>query len=370
MLLADLGAEVVRVEAPHRPDIIRAMPPFTAATSAWHGLLNRSKRSLALDLKQPGAVEIVKRLVQTYDIVLEQFRPGVMARLGIGYETLRQVNPSLIYCALTGYGQTGPYKDRAGHDINYLALAGIMSHSGRREAGPPPLGIQVADVGAGSLGAVAGILAAVIHRYQTGEGQLVDISMFDGAVAWNSLAASHYLVGGQDPEQESTLLNGGTFYDFYRTADDRYLAVGCLEPKFWAGFCQAVGRPDLAGHRLEAGLETQQRVKGELQTIMASRSLEEWLAIFAKVDVCVEPVLTTSEMIDHPQTQARRLIVEVPGEDGAGQRQVASPFKFSATPPVYKHTGPALGQHTREVLEEIGYTGEEISQLQAAGLFD
>ncbi|RME48583.1 MAG: CoA transferase, partial [Caldilineae bacterium] len=245
MMLADLGADVVRVEAPHRPDMVRLTPPFDGETSAWHALLNRNKRAIALDLKRPGAAEAVKRLVQTYDIVLEQFRPGVMERLGIGYDALRAVNPRLIYCAITGYGQTGPYRHRAGHDNNYLSLAGVMSHTGRRETGPVPLGVQVADVGGGSFGAVTGVLAAVIHRSQTGEGQFVDISMFDMSVAWNAVAVAHYLVGGENPDYESMWLNGGSFYDYYRTADGRYLSVGSLEPKFWAGFCEAIERPEL-----------------------------------------------------------------------------------------------------------------------------
>jgi len=370
MMLADLGADVLRVEAPHRPDIVRALPPRDGHGSAWHALLNRSKRSLALDLKQPGAVDIVKDLVKTYDIVLEQFRPGVMARLGIEYETLNQVNPGLIYVAISGYGQTGPYKERAGHDINYLALAGVMSHTGRQETGPIPLGVQVADVGGGSLGAVAGILAAVIHRQQSGEGQFVDISMFDAAIAWHGPVVSHFLVGNQEPTWESWLLNGGSFYDFYRTADGRYLSVGSLEPKFWQGFCQAIGRPDL----IETGWRTddlagQQKLKAEVKKVIAGRTFEEWRSIFAALDVCVEPVLTIAEMVDHPQTQARQMIVDVPQAGGATQRQVGSPFKFSKSQPTYKHTGTELGQHTPAVLAELGYSQAKIEQLEAAGVF-
>jgi crotonobetainyl-CoA:carnitine CoA-transferase CaiB-like acyl-CoA transferase len=370
MMLADLGADIVRVEAPHRPDVVRAMPSFGGEMSAWHALLNRSKRSLALDLKKPGAADVVKDLVKTYDIVLEQFRPGVMDRLGVGYEALGQVNPRLIYCALTGYGQTGPYRDRAGHDNNYLALAGVMNHTGRKESGPLPLGVQVADVGGGSFGAITGILAAVIHRLQTGEGQFVDISMFDGAVAWNAPVTSHYLVGGQNQEWESMRLNGGSYYDFYRTSDGRYLSVGSLEPKFWTGFCQAIERPDL----VEDGFKTddlarQQTLKLEIQKTVGSRTFDEWISIFAKIDVCVEPVMTVSEMVDHPQTQSRQMIVEVPKPDGTSQRQVGSPFKFSKNKPTYKHTGPSLGQHTTEVLAEIGYSQEKIGQLREAGVF-
>ena len=369
MILADLGAEVLRVEAPHRPDPVRLFPPFDGDTSAWHAVLNRSKRSIALDLKQPAAVEVVKRLLQSYDIVLEQFRPGVMDRLGIGYESLRAVNPRLIYCALTGYGQTGPYRDRAGHDINYLALAGVMSHTGRKESGPTPLGVQVADVGGGSFGAVIGILAAVIERWQTGQGQFVDISMLDASIAWNTLAASEYLASGQNPDYETGWLNGGSFYNFYRTRDGRYLSVGSLEPKFWAGFCQAIGRPDLIESGYERDLETQKALQADIQKIIASRTLDEWLDRFAKVDVCVEPVLTVEEMIEHPQTQARQMIVETPKQDGSGQRQVGSPYKFSRSRPTYKHTGAALGAHTDEVLAEAGYSAEEVEALRAAGVF-
>ncbi len=367
MTLADLGADVLRVEAPHRPDLIRAMPPLDGDTSAWHALLNRNKRSITLNLKKPEAVAVVKRLVRRYDIVLEQFRPGVMDNLGIGYNALKAVNSQLIYCALTGYGQTGPYKDRAGHDANYLALSGIMSHTGRADSGPLPLGVQIADVGGGSFGAVTGILAAVVHRQQTGEGQFVDISMFDGAVAWNAMPATLYLVGGQNPQPEGMPLNGGSFYDFYRTRDGRYFSVAGLEPKFWAGFCQAIERPDLIAQNNFFDLESQAALKAEIRRTIAARSFDEWMAVFETLDICVEPVLSVEEMAAHPQTQARQMIVEVPKPDGSAQRQVGSPFKFSGGRPVYKHIGAQLGEHTEEILLEMGYSRKEIQVLQDAG---
>ena len=367
MMLADLGADVVRVEAPNRPDLVRFMPPFDGDISAWHGVLNRNKRSIALDLKQPGAVEVVKRLVQSYDIVLEQFRPGVMDRLGIGYEVLRQVNPALIYCAVTGYGQSGPYRERAGHDNNYLALAGVMSHTGRRSEGPPPLGVQVADIGGGSFGAITGILAAVIQRQASGEGQFVDISMFDMAVAWHTHIVSHTLIGGETPEREVLPLNGGSYYEYYQTRDSRYLAVGSLEPKFWRGFCEAISRPELVEPGLSQDWDVQQALKAEIRDTIAGRTLNEWMAVFEELDVCVEPVLTIPEMLEHPQTQARQMIVEVPKAEGGHQRQVASPYKFSRSRPVYKHAGVALGAHTEEVLAEAGYTEVEIQELRADG---
>lgn len=369
MLLADLGAEVLRIEAPHLPDPVRLAPPFDGDTSAWHALLNRSKRSLALDLKHPAAATLVKRLVRDYDIVLEQFRPGVMARLGIGYDDLRAVTPHLIYCAITGYGQSGPLRERAGHDNNYLALAGVMSHTGRREAGPLPLGVQVADIGGGSFGALTGILAAVIHRLHTGEGQQVDISMFDAAIAWNSLAASQYLVGGTEPEREGHLLNGGSPYDFYRTADGRYLSVGSLEPKFWRAFCEALARPDWFPHGFSPDSTVQRALKAEIQQAIAQRPLAEWVALFAPLDACVEPVQNLAEMIEHPQTKARGMIVEVPKTDGSTQRQIAHPYKFSATPATYRHIGASLGAHTDDILTELGYTPADIAHLRAEGLF-
>ena len=306
---------------------------------------------------------MVKRLVQRYDIVVEQFRPGVMERLGVGYAALRVANPRLIYCAITGYGQTGPYRDRAGHDLNYLALAGILSHTGRQASGPPGLGVQVADVGGGAFGAITGILAAVVQRQISGLGQMVDVSMFDLALAWNSLAAAEYQAGGENPTYEGGLLNGGTLYDTYRTADGRYLAVGSLEDKFWRGFCQAIGRPDLADGGIFGPAAGQPGLKDEIAATIAQRTLPEWMAVFAPLDVCVEPVLTVEEALAHPHTAARGLVIETPRGDGTAQRQVAHPLRFSASRPAYRHIGPQLGEHTVEVLAEAGYSHEDIAAL-------
>ena len=367
MMLADLGADVVRVEAPNRPDLLKEMPPMDGETSAAHGVINRSKRSLALDLKQPDAVSVVKRLVRRYDIVIEQFRPGVMDRLGVGYATLKAENERLIYCSLTGYGQTGPYRDRAGHDINYLALSGLASYLGRTGECPVPLPMQVADVGAGSMLLLVGLLAAVVHRQQTGAGQHVDVSMLDGSLAWNTLGVAQCAVGGDSPEQERMLLNGGTFYDYYETGDGRYLAVGSLEPKFWRGFCQAIRRPDLIEAAMAAAGD-QATLKAEIQREISKRTLAEWLPIFARVDVCVEPVLTTAEAMEHPQVQARDMMVEVAKPDGSTQRQVAHPIKFSASQPLYRHTGVATGADSRSILLEAGFAPEEVATLRTVGV--
>ncbi len=368
LMLADLGAEVVRVENPNLFDMVRACPPFDGEDSAFHAYLNRSKRSLALDLNRPGSVQVIQRLVQKYDIVLESFRPGTMDRLGVGYEALKAVNPRVIHCSLTGYGQTGPLRDRAGHDINYMALAGLMSHSGRREAGPVPQGCQVADIGGGSCNALVGILAAVIHRQQTGEGQCIDVSMFDGALTWNTLAATQELGGGEGPDYESMVLNGGSVYDYYRTRDGRYLSVGSLEPKFWQGFCEAIGRADLAA-QWEMPDPLTAATKGQVRAVIAERTLDEWRAVFADQDVCAEPVLTVREALEQPQTAARGMVVNVPKPDGAAQPQLGCPIVFSGADAEYRHTGSRLGEHTDEVLREIGYCDAEIQQFREGGMF-
>ncbi len=370
MMLADMGASILRVEAPHRPDMVRSMPPFDGDTAAWHGVLNRSKRSLALDLKKPGAAGIIRRLITDggYDILIEQFRPGVMDKLGAGYEDMKHANPALIYCAITGYGQTGPSRDRAGHDINYVSLTGVMSHSGRRVGGPVPLGVQVADIGGGSFGALVGLLAAVIERQVSGAGQLVDISMVDMMLAWQAHIFSQYLIGQEVAEREALPLNGGSFYDFYETADGRYLSVGSLEPKFWTGFCQAIGRPDLISQGYDMDPAVKGKLKAELRTAIATRPLAEWTEVFAPLDVCVEPVLDVSEVVGQAQTRARQMLVDVPKPKGGKQKQIGSPFRFSGSYPEYKHSGVKLGAHSLEVLAEIGYSDLEIDGFRDKGL--
>ena len=226
LYLADLGAEVTHVESPTRPDLIRLLPPYANGQATAHSYLNRNKKSIALDLKDSANIALIKSKITEFDIVVEQFRPGVMQRLGLDYETLAKLHPRLIYCSITGYGQTGLYKDKAGHDINYLALSGIMGHSGRQDSGPPPLGIQIADVAGGSLHAVIAILTAVIERACSGQGQYIDISMTDCVATLNSMAAAASLAGNTAQQVEKEYLNGGTFYDDYQTQDGRYLSIG------------------------------------------------------------------------------------------------------------------------------------------------
>ena len=328
MMLADMGAEVLRIEAPDRVDLAKVMPPFDGKFSTTFSYLGRGKQTLQLNLKQPESVEKVKQLVQDYDIVVEQFRPGVMDRLGIGYEVLKAINPKLIYCAITGYGQTGPYKDRAGHDINYLAISGVASHCGRADSGPPPMGIQIADVAGGSHHAVMGILAAVIKRQETGEGAFIDISMTDAAFALNAMAGAAALAGGQPQKPESGMLNGGTFYDYYQTRDGRWLSVGSLEPQFSSRLCDTLELGELKSYALSQKPEHQQELKAAIKQKIAERSLAEWREVFADVDACVEPVLTIEEAAEHPQLKARGMIVDRDRGDGRSQNQLGRPILF------------------------------------------
>lgn len=368
LLLADMGADVLRVESPSRPDLVRMMPPYDDGVSACHAFLNRSKRGIAIDLKKPEGVDIVKRLVADYDIVIEQFRPGVMDRLGVGYEALKEINPRIIYCSITGYGQTGPFRDRAGHDMNYLAVAGVLGYNGRKATGPAPMAVQVADVAGGSLHAVAGILAAVIHRMNTGEGQFVDISMTDCAFSMNALTAPQALVGGIEPALETTQLNGGSFYDCYETADGRHISVGGLEPQFFMQFCQAIGRPELSPKGIVMVPEVVAELKAEIRKEMLKKTWAEWQTLFAGLDCCAEPVFSFSEACEHPHIVARELVVGVPKPDGGTQRQLASPIRFSGSNPEYRFTGVALGAHTDEVLQEAGYAAGDIAALRAGNV--
>ncbi|RTE66474.1 CoA transferase [Amphritea opalescens] len=356
MMLADLGAEVLRVESASRHDLVRNMKPLVDGQSAAFSYLNRGKESLALNLKHPEAIELIDQLVGEYDILIEQFRPGVMARLGLDYERLKKVNPQLIYCSITGYGQTGPYRDKAGHDLNYLALSGAASHMGRKSSGPAPMGLQVADVAAGSHPAVIAILAAVIGRQSTGEGCYLDISMADNTLALQALMVPAALNGAPDPRPEGNFLNGGGFYDYYRTADDRYLSVGSLEPQFRQRLAQALNIQD------NPPLEDRQ-FKTLLQQKFAKQDLENWCEELADQDICVEPVLTVKEAAEHPQFVARNMIAT----KNSGERQIDSALGFEQQP---IRPAPRCGEQGIKIMEKLGYSQTEIDTLREAGLFD
>lgn len=346
LYLADLGAEVIHIESPTRPDLVRLFPPYANGQATSHSYLNRNKQSVTLDLKDPASIAQVKEKISEFDIVVEQFRPGVMQRLGLDYQTLSEINPRLIYCSITGYGQSGSYKDKAGHDINYIALSGIAGHCGRQDSGPPPMGIQIADVAGGSLHAVIGILAAVVERQNSGLGQYIDISMTDCVVGLNNMAAAANLAAGQHQHRELEQLNGGTFYDYYATADDRYLSIGSLEPQFMTGLATALELPILLEKGTSFDPEDRQMVKHAIREKIKTQTLAAWNDVFSQLDVCVEPVLSLNEALNSKISKERGWIVHVPLKANADQTepQLACPIKFSRSQMRYQYIGQQLGE--------------------------
>ncbi len=346
MYLADLGATVVHIESLTRPDLLRLMPPYAYGQAVSHNYLNRNKQSVVLDLKNPTNVELVKSKIQDYDIVIEQFRPNVMKRLGLDYVTLAQINPRLIYCSITGYGQTGQYKDKAGHDINYLALSGIAGHSGRVGERPPALGVQIADVAGGSMHAIIAILAAVIERQKSGLGQYIDISMTDCTVPLNNMAAAASLAANEHATPESGHLNGGTFYDYYETLDGRYLSIGSLEPQLLSALAQILELPLLIEKGLFFDKQDREDIKQAIQDKIKTQTLNAWQTIFQDQDVCVEPVLQLQEALASDLAQQRGWVVDIPRRQTSDEteRQLACPIKFSRSEIRYDYIGQALGE--------------------------
>lgn len=370
-LLADMGAEVLRIESPTRPDLVKFMPPFVGAekekVSAAHATLNRNKQSMTLDLKNDNAKEIVHKLLAEYDIVIEQFRPGVMKRLGLDFASLQKIQPKLIYCSITGYGQTGPLKDRAGHDINYLALSGLASFSGRTDTGPVLSGTQIADIAGGSHNAVMAILAAVIQRSTTGVGQYLDISMSDAAMALTTMFGSNAIASGEDPSCGKEMLNGGLFYDYYQTSDDRHISIGSLEPNFSMILLAVLDLGNWENKIKDQNYENQQALKSAISEKVKSQPLAHWQAEFAKVDACVEPVLTMNEAFKHPHFVERGMVTEALDEAGTAIQQVNTSLPFK-TQTAHKAAGK-LGANTAEILHDLGYSDEQISKLKKNNCF-
>ena len=370
LMLADMGAEVLKISSASRPDIVLDYPPFIGDTgvSASQAWLGRNKKTMFLNLKTGEGKAIVKELVKEYDIVLEQFRPGVMEKLGLGYEDLKAVNPKLIYCSLTGYGQTGPLRDAAGHDINYMSRSGIISQAGRRESGPSLMNFQIADIAVGSMNSVIGILAAVNYRKNTGKGQYIDVAMMDGCVPFNSLDGAGFLVSGKEPKREGERLNGGCIYDFYETKDGEYLSVGSLEPQFWSRFCTAIGREDLIeGTVYPPNID---EVKAEIRGILKTKTRDEWVEVFSHYDACVQPVLNLKEaLLEDEQVKEREMVVDVklPLHEDVSVKQLATAVKLSECPCEYKFAGYPTGYHTKEVIEQLGM---DYAELKAKGVFD
>jgi alpha-methylacyl-CoA racemase len=371
LLLADFGADVIKVEDTGMGDYVRWAAPFhegveDSSRSALFLALNRNKRSIRIDLKRDEGRDVLLELAREADVVLESFRPGVMDRLGVGYEALRAVNPGIVYCAITGYGQDGPNRDRSGHDMNYLGLVGLLGLTG--DAGGPPVQAagQIADLGGGALMAAFGILAALRERQHSGEGQMVDVSMADGALSWLAMVAARYLADGVVPRRGDLELAGALLcYRPYACADG-WVTLGALEPKFWQAWCRGVGREDLVGHQFD---RPSSAAHAEVEAIFAQRTRAQWRDFATEHDCCLEPVLELDEALDSELVRAREMVVGLDQPGAAGPvRLLGVPVKLGRTPGDPKRApGPGLGEHTREILAGLGLSEERIEALLASG---
>jgi crotonobetainyl-CoA:carnitine CoA-transferase CaiB-like acyl-CoA transferase len=358
MALADLGAEVDKIEDGGGDDYLRFMPPHVSTgQNALFEMLNRGKRSIVLDLKKEPARAAFRKLIPRYDVLIESFRPGVMAKLGLGYEQLAAIHPGLVYCAITGYGQTGPLAHRAGHDIDYLARAGVLGLTGPEDGAPQVAGVQMADIGGGAAYALVGILAALSARGITGRGRMVDVSMCEGSASFAAFGLMSAWGGLSFTNGTGPLSGGIAPFQTYLTKDGRSVALGALEPKFWIAFATAVGlEPDMTA--LAPG-EHQKEWKAKVAAVFAGKTLAEWIAFAEKVDCCLEPVLTPDEVARDPQHRARGFVVDVALRDGTTLPQLKTPTAAH----VAGGFAPRQGEHTAEVLRECGMSDEEIAAL-------
>ena len=355
LMLADFGADVIKIEEKGTGDYIRwDEPMIDDERSAMFCSLNRNKRSVTLNLKSEEDKQIFYELVKEADVLIESFRPGVMNRLGLGYESLRVQNKKLIYCALTGYGQDGPYASLPGHDINYLSYSALLDLQGVSNGKPAHSPMQIADIAGGAQMALSGILLALIERSKSGEGQFVDISMMDGSISVLQTLLPNYLVSGELPKRGETTLTGGrACYEVYQTKENRYLSVGALEPKFWREFCKTIGQESLI-ELLDAPPEIQNNMKQKIQSIIIQKTLSEWVEIFDGVNACVSPVLNFEEMMKDPQVLKREMIRDVEFSNNLKVKQIGIPIKLSKTPGKIRLAPPKLGEHNDEIFNELG----------------
>jgi len=351
MLLADFGAEVIKIEAPDLGDYARHYEPKIAENSVMFHSLNRNKKSVTIDLKTDEGKDQFFQMVRKADVVVESFRPGVMKRLGLDFPALEKINPCLIYCSISGYGQTGPYAELPGHDINYISYAGLLELMGEKDGKPIIPAVQIADLAGGAYPAITGILLALLEREKSGKGQFIDISMMDGVISLLQSTLPNYLMKNISSKRGEQMLSGGlACYEVYQTKDGRWLAVGALEMKFWREFCQKIGRPEWIPllHESDA---VQYKLKHDIQTIMYTKTLAEWLDIFQDAEACVSPVLTFDELVNHPQVQARKMI-ETTEQDGIAIKHIGIPIKLSRTPGKIRTAAPKLGEHTKYYLNQ------------------
>ena len=357
--LADLGAEVIKIEDPQVGDYARTLGTGQGEDSAYFRMINRNKQGLRLDMKKPEGVEVFMRLAREADVIIESFRPGVMDKLGVGYAAIAAVNPKIAYCSISGYGQDGPYKDLAGHDINYLGYAGVLDQIGSAGGNPAIPNFQIADLLGGALTAAMGILAAVIEAQRTGQGRYIDVSMTESVLAHTYFSMLRLNDAGQSAPRGTDLLSGGLpCYATYRCADGKHMAVGALEGKFWKTACEVLGHPDWLKRQWDASL------RGELAELFATRPRDEWASLFAAVDCCITPILSPEEALANEQILARKMVVQ---EDGL--TQFAPPLKMSGFEFSIRQAAPKSGEHNAAILAAAGYSTAEIQRLESTGAF-
>lgn len=369
-ILASFGADVIKIEKPGEGDYMREYLPQTQGFNATFLTINRGKRSISLDLRKPAGQEVFRALVERSDVVLDGFRPGVMEKLGLGYEALSEVNPKIIYAALTGYGQTGPNAQQAGHDLNYLALSGMLDLLGDGEGVPLVPGIQIADVAAGALPTVIGILLALQHRNKSKAGQLVDVSMFDSLLGLMPVQIANYTATKRRPKRGQERLFGRyACYNIYPVRNGRFMVVAALEPKFWAALCKAIDREDLIQDQYVEG-HAQDILIAELTRIFQKKQVDEWMEIFVDVDACVTEVREISRSVQDDHAAQRGLITPIRGKDGEVYEQLGVFPKLSDAPGYIAGDAPLRGQHTRQILRSLKYPAKQIDDMVAAKIVE
>jgi crotonobetainyl-CoA:carnitine CoA-transferase CaiB-like acyl-CoA transferase len=368
MLLADMGAEVIKIEAGggRASQTIESMEDEVAERRRVFNPEGRNKRSIVLNLKMDEAREVFYKLVKDADVVVEEFRPGVLKRLGVDYDTISKINPKVILCSITGYGQDGPYAQLPGHDINYMSVAGAQSMIGPR-GGPPVMTFNlIGDYSGGSMQAALGITLALLARERTGRGQHVDISMTDGVVSLMHAEAAGYFDTGRIPTRGDLLVIGGApFYGVYETKDGKYVTIGALEPWFYSNLCELIERPDLLPY--EWDITKWDQLSEEFRKIFKTKDRDEWVELLRTRDVCVAPVYTVDEVFGDPQVLHRKMLVEMDHPKLGRVKQVGIGIKMSDTPGGVKSTAPRPGEHTDEILGSLGYDERAIAGLRGSG---
>jgi len=360
MVLADMGADVIKIDA---PGYQMGMLPDQEKQAAYD-FLSRNKKSIVLNLKTEEARGVFRKLATEADVVMEAFRPGVTKKLGVDYDTISELNPRIVYCSLTGFGQDGPYRDLPGHDPNYTSIGGAVGLTGDREGDPVIIRAALGDIGS-ALHAVIGILCALMARDKTGRGQYVDISMTDSVLSFLTVSLLRYFRDGFIPKRgwPSPTIN------VWRTKDGKFVSTGLIEPYFWERFCHALGREDLIPHQRAKG-EKLQEVHSAIKETFLTKTRDEWFQIMKDADTCVSPVLELDEVVKDPQLLSRDMLPEFDHPTAGKVRQLGMPIKLSETPAKFRGFAPLIGQHTEEVLQGLGYTKHQIEEMRKSGAIE